>query len=149
MQVRYVMTRGAERVAPGETVQAAARRMKETGVGALVVCDDDERAVGMLTDRDIVVRSTAEAADPARALVRGAMTPQLVTCDAEADLADAARVMAERGVRRLVVMDEDERIVGLLSVDDVALYSRDLAGEVIEHARAPDRPVQRVWPWWE
>ena len=150
MLVKDVMTRRAETISPDETLQSAARRMREVGVGALAVCEEDH-LVGVLTDRDIVVRSTAEARDPAEADVRSAMTPQVVSCPEDADLADAATVMEEKGVRRVAVLDAEERLVGFLSVDDVALASPELAGEIVEHARAPEQaPAHRgVWPWWE
>lgn len=149
MLVRDVMTRRAETIAPDATIQAAARRMKEVGVGALVVCEQDH-LLGMLTDRDIVVRATAEARDPARTDVRSAMTPQVVTCSEDAELAGAAQTMEERGVRRVAVVDAEEHLVGMLSVDDLALHSRELAGEIIEHVHEPGRPIHHgPWPWWE
>jgi len=149
MLVSEVMTRRAETVGPGETLQSAARRMREVGVGALAVCEED-RLVGFLTDRDVVVRAVADGADPRVADVRSAMTPQAVTCPEDEELVEAARIMERQGVRRLVVVDEEERVVGMLSLDDVALVSPDLAGEILEHARAPERPIAPVrWPWWE
>jgi CBS domain-containing protein len=149
MLVSDVMTRGAETIGPEESIQAAARRMRETGVGMLVVCEG-VHPVGILTDRDIVVRSTAEGLDPAVAGVRSAMTAQVVSCSEDADLAEAARIMEQRAVRRVIVLDAEEALVGMLSVDDVALVRPELAGEIVEHVRAPGRPFQRgPWPWWQ
>ncbi len=149
MLVRDAMTYRAEAVGPGETLEAAARRMRDAGVGALVVCDDG-RVLGILTDRDIVIRSTAEGASPASVDVRSAMTSQVVACREDDDLEGAAARMAHGAVRRVVVLDASDRLVGMLSVDDVALRSPALAGEIVEHVRAPERPVQRgPWPWWE
>jgi CBS domain-containing protein len=149
MLVGEIMTRRAEAVAPGETLEAAARQMKACGVGALVVCEGD-RPVGILTDRDIVVRCVAEGGNPARADVRSAMTPQVVECGEEDALEDAVRRMAERAVRRLVVLDASRRLAGVLSVDDVARRAPALAGAVVEHLQAPERPLrQGPWPWWE
>jgi CBS domain-containing protein len=149
MLVASAMTHRAETIAPGEPLAAAARRMRDVGVGALAVCED-ERVVGLLTDRDIVVRAVAAGRDLATTDVRSAMTSQIVTCRVDEDLVDAAAAMEGAGVRRLVVLDAADRLAGLLSVDDVALKSPTLAGEIIEHARAPERPVLRgPWPWWE
>jgi CBS domain-containing protein len=149
MRVRDAMTHRAETIGPDETLQAAARTMKERGVGALVVSDDG-RVLGILTDRDIVVRSTAEGSSPAEVDVRSAMTPQVVECCEEDELEGAAALMAHGAVRRLVVLDSGKRLVGLLSVDDVALRSPALAGEIVEHVLAPERPVRRgPWTWWE
>lgn len=149
MLVKDAMTRWAEVIAPQATLQAAARRMREAGVGALAVCEQD-RMIGLLTDRDIVVRATAEGRDPTAADVRSAMTPQVIACSEEDDLARAAALMGEHAVRRMVVLDAEERPVGVLSVDDLASYSPALAGEVIERTHDPERPIRRgPWPWWE
>jgi CBS domain-containing protein len=149
MLVRDVMTYRAEAIGPLETLQTAARRMKQLDVGALVVCDDD-RLVGIVTDRDIVVRSTAEGASPAEADVRSAMTPQVIECCQDDELEEAATRMAHSAVRRLVVLDASRKLIGVLSVDDIALRSPALAGGIVEHVRAPERPVRRgPWPWWE
>lgn len=149
MLVREAMTLRAETIGPDATVRTAARRMKERDVGALVVCED-ESVVGVITDRDIVVRTLAEGWDPDASLVRAAMTPQVVECTDAEELEGAVTRMERGAVRRVVVLDTGRRLVGLLSVDDVALHSPALAGEIIEHVRAPERPIQRgPWPWWE
>lgn len=149
MLVRDAMTYRAETIGPLETLQAAARRMKQLGVGALVVCDDGH-LLGILTDRDIVVRSTAEGASPAEADVRSAMTPQVIECCEDDELEGAASRMEQGAVRRLVVLDAAKTPIGMLSVDDIALRSPALAGEIVEHVRAPERPIRRgPWPWWE
>jgi CBS domain-containing protein len=149
MLVRDAMTHPAETVGPDETLREAARMMKERGVGALVVCGEG-RVLGILTDRDIVVRSTAAGASPAEADVRSAMTPQAVSCCEDDELDEAATRMAHGAVRRLVVLDAAKRLAGILSVDDIALRSPALAGEIVEHVRAPERPIRRgPWPWWE
>jgi CBS domain-containing protein len=149
MLVRDAMTHRAETIGPDETLQAAARRMKQADVGALIVCDD-ARVIGILTDRDIVVRSIADGRGPAEAEVRSAMTPQVVECCEDDELEGAATRMARGAVRRLVVLDASRKLVGVLSVDDVALHSPALAGEIVEHVRAPERPISRgPWPWWE
>ncbi len=140
MLVRDAMTWRAETIGPDETLQAAARRMRELDIGALPVCEQD-RLVGMLTDRDIVIRSIAEGSDPSRATVRGAMTPQVIYCFEDDNVAGAARLMEERAVRRLMVLDSRKRLVGMLSVDDLAVVDRALAAEVIEHSREPGLPI--------
>ncbi len=142
MIVRDAMTRRAETIGPGETLQAAARKMRELDIGALPVCHQD-RLVGMLTDRDIVIRSTAEGLDPARAMVADAMTPQVIYCFDDEDIYSAARLMEDRAVRRLMVLDSGKRLVGLLSVDDLSLVSQAAAAGVVEHARAPEGPEGR------
>jgi CBS domain-containing protein len=149
MLVRNVMTPRAETIGPGETLESAASRMREVGVGALVVREEEE-LLGIITDRDIVVRSTAQGRNPAQADVRSAMTPQVISCREDEELEGAVRRMEEGAVRRVVVLNEEQQLVGLLSVDDIALRSPALAGEIIEHVLAPERPIQRgTWGWWE
>lgn len=149
MLVRDAMTDRAETIGPDETLQAAASRMRDLGVGALVVREED-RVIGILTDRDIVVRGVAEGRGPADAPVRSAMTPQVIDCCEDEELEEAVTRMERGAVRRVVVLDAAGRLVGMLSVDDVALRSPALAGEIIEHVRAPERPIRRgPWTWWE
>jgi CBS domain-containing protein len=147
MLVKDVMTGTPVTIGPAATQQVAARMMREGAIGALVVCDAG-RPLGVVTDRDIVVRGVAEGDDPILAEVRAVMTPQVVHCCIDDDLDEAARKMAAHAVRRMVVVDSAEKPVGVLSVDDVALHDPALAGEIIESARVPERPSRRFpWPW--
>lgn len=150
MLVRDVMTSGVETIGPDATIEAAARKMRDEAIGALVVRASDDRLLGIITDRDIAVRVVAGGRNPARTKVRSAMTTQLIECEDDEDLEAAAMRMVRGAVRRVAVIDAADRLVGMLSIDDVALKSPALAGEIVEHVRAPDRPVQRgPWPWWE
>jgi CBS domain-containing protein len=150
MLVRDAMTFGAGTIGVNDTIAAAARQMRDEGIGALVVTDDAGHVAGILTDRDIAVRAVAEGMDPKRTLVRAAMTSQVLECEDVEELESAVSRMEHGAVRRIVVVDAADRLVGLLSVDDVALRSPALAGEILEHVRAPERPIQRgPWPWWE
>lgn len=147
MLVREAMTRSVETIGPADRVQSAAAKMRAAGVGLLAVCEDGA-PVGVLTDRDIAVRSAAEGKDPARVTVREAMTPQILSCRDSDTLEAAVARMREYAIRRIIVLDVAERLAGILSVDDIALHSPALAGEILEHALAPDRPVApRMWPW--
>ncbi len=142
MLVRDAMTPRAEVVGPGETLQAAALKMRGYNVGALPVADG-EHLVGMITDRDIAIRAVAAGKDPTRALVREAMTPQVVCCFEDEDTLEAARIMEDKAIRRLMVVDRDERLVGVLTVDDLASAARQerLAGEVIDSATSLRPPA--------
>jgi CBS domain-containing protein len=139
MFVREVMTTPAATVGVGETLDAAARKMRELGVGALPVVDRGALA-GMVTDRDLAVRATAAGADPTGTVVGDVMTPQLFSCGEDDDLEDAARIMEERGVRRLLVLDREGHLAGMLSVDDLANASMALAADVLRHGRDPSLP---------
>jgi CBS domain-containing protein len=141
MLVGEAMTPRAEVVRPDETLQAAALKMRGLNVGALPVADG-EHLVGMITDRDIAIRAVAAGKDPTRTLVREAMTPQVVWCFEDQDTLEAARIMEDKAIRRLMVVDRDERLVGILTVDDIASGARQerLAGEVIDSAVAMRPP---------
>jgi CBS domain-containing protein len=138
MQVREVMTRGAECIAPDDSLQEAAQKMKDRDVGPLPVCDRD-RLVGMITDRDITVRATADGLDPKATRVREVMTPQVVYCFEDQDVEVAAYLMEENQVRRLVVLNRDRRLVGIVSLGDLAVETGDehLAGRTLERVSEP------------
>jgi len=141
MHVRDVMTRGAECARPEDTLQHAAERMKELDVGVLPVCEND-RIVGMVTDRDITVRATADGATPGSARVRDVMTPDVVYCFEDQDAAEASRLMKDHQIRRLAVMNRDKRLVGIVSLGDLAVETGDehLAGHTLEAVSEPNRP---------
>jgi CBS domain-containing protein len=142
MQVKEVMTRGAECVRPDDTLQEAARKMKGMEVGPLPVCDRD-RLVGMLTDRDIVVRAVAEGQDARTAKVRDAMTEGIFYCFEDDDVSEAARLMREKQVRRLVVLNRDKRLTGIISLGDLAVETRgdpQVAGKTLERVSEPSTP---------
>lgn len=134
MLIGDVMTRRVETVDPVESLQSAAARMRRCGIGVLPVLEEGV-PVGMLTDRDITVRATALGKDPKKTLVREIMTATVVTCREEDPVAEAERLMEERAVRRLVVLDSWHRMVGIISLDDIATLPGETrrAGEILEH----------------
>ena len=141
MRISEVMTRGVECTRPDATLQEAAAKMKSLDVGPLPVCDNN-RLVGMVTDRDITVRATAEGRPPDRVHVRDIMTPEVVYCFDDALVEDAARMMDEHQIRRLVVLDHDKHMVGIVSLGDIAVETGDekLVGSALEGISAPSRP---------
>ena len=118
-QVREVMTSSPRTVEPGATIQEVARLMGDEDVGSLPIVDGD-RLVGTVTDRDIVVRVVAEGKDPQSLTVREAASTDLVTVDPDQGLDEALRLMAKHQVRRLPVVEEDGRLVGIVAQADVA-----------------------------
>ncbi len=149
MLVSEAMTRRAEMIGPDESLEDAARRMRDVGVGALAVSVDGE-TIGVITDRDLVVRGIAAGVDLGTATVRSVMTPVVIECAEDEPLGVAATHMEEGAVRRALVVNARHDVVGMLSVDDVALHDTALAGEILAKAREPGRPVHRgPWPWWE
>jgi CBS domain-containing protein len=141
MKVSDVMTQGVECIPPDTTLQQAAIRMKALDVGSLPVCDND-RLVGMITDRDMTVRAVATGADPGRARVRDAMTPKIIYVFEDQDIKEAADLMKEKQIRRLPVLNRSKRLVGIVSLGDLAVESGDeeLAGATLEAVSEPAVP---------
>jgi CBS domain-containing protein len=139
MLVTNVMTKGAECVRPTNSLQEAAQRMRNLDVGTLPVCGGDDRLVGMITDRDITVRAVAEACDPRTTTVQGVMTPDVVYCFEDQDVQEAAQRMQEYQVRRLVVLNREKRLAGIVSLGDLAVETGDdkLAGKTLEQVSLP------------
>lgn len=130
MRVGDVMTRGVETTTAGATLQAAALVMREAGVGMLPVMEGP-RPVGVVTDRDITVRATANGLDPKTTHVSDVMTRSVVYCAEDASPGEAAQLMENRTIRRLLVLDRDGRMVGVVALDDLAmLEAEDRAGPV-------------------
>jgi CBS domain-containing protein len=141
MRVNEVMTKTAECIRPDASIQEAAERMKALAVGALPVCADD-RLVGMITDRDITVRATAAGQDPGGTRVRDAMTPEIAWCFDDELITNAVRLMEEKQIRRLPVLNRDKRLVGIVSLGDLAVKTGDeaLAGAILEQVSEPAAP---------
>ena len=142
MQVKDVMTRGVECVRPDDNIAAAAQKMKDLDVGALPVCGEGDRLKGMITDRDITVRATAGCCDPGGTRVSDAMTPNVIYVFEDQDVTEAARLMKENQVRRLVVLNRDKRLVGIVSLGDLAVETGNekLAGNTLEAVSEPAQP---------
>jgi len=145
MRVQDVMTREVEYVHPDSTVAEAASKMKQRDIGPLPVCSDGW-VVGMLTDRDITIRSTANGEDPNVTRVRDIMTPEVVACGEDQLVSDAARLMQERQVRRLLVLNRNKQLVGIVSLGDLAIQTGDqqFAGEILEQVSEPAPPALGV-----
>jgi CBS domain-containing protein len=126
------MTSNPRSVDTSSTVVEAARLMKEADVGPIPVVDGD-RLVGIVTDRDIAIRVVAEGKDPQSVTVGEIASKDLVTVDPQQELDEALRLMAQHQVRRLPVVEEDGRLVGILAQADVAQQGDDTkTGQVVE-----------------
>jgi CBS domain-containing protein len=137
MQVSQILTREVETIRPETTVKEAAQRMRSMDVGSLPVCDG-RHLLGMVTDRDITVRITAEGRDPANTPVQVAMTPDVAFVFEDQDVQDAARIMRERQIRRLPVLSRDKQLVGILALGDIATTGQDrLSGDALEQISEP------------
>ncbi|HEY5870136.1 MAG TPA: CBS domain-containing protein [Candidatus Tectomicrobia bacterium] len=141
MRLKEVMTPGVEVIAPEATLQQAAAKMRRLNIGPLPVCDGDQ-LVGMLTDRDITVRAVAEGCDPTSTTVREAMTPDIAYCFDDQAIEDAIQMMEQYQIRRLPILDRDKRLVGMVSLGDLAVSSGDQqqVGETLKQVSEPAEP---------
>ena len=129
---REIMTGSAECVRADETLEQAARKMKDLDVGALPICGEDNRLKGMLTDRDIVIKCLAEGGDPRTAKAGDFGRGKPVTIGADDSVEEAIHTMQNEQVRRLPVIDGHD-LVGMLSQADIARnYPEDRVGELVE-----------------
>jgi CBS domain-containing protein len=137
MQVSQILTRDVETIRPDTTVKEAAQRMRSMDVGSLPVCDG-RRLLGMVTDRDITIRITAEGRDAANTPVQEAMTPDVAFVFEDQDVQEAAKLMRERQIRRLPVVNRDKHLVGILALGDIATTGDDrLSGDALEQISEP------------
>lgn len=136
MKVREAMTPQAHWVGPDMSLKEVAQKMREKNIGALPVGEND-RLIGLVTDRDICCRAVAEGHDPSKTKVGDIMSKKISYCFDDQDLEDAAHAMEEQHIRRLAVLNRKKRIVGMLSTSDLATHGqRALAGEVLEKVAA-------------
>lgn len=139
MKVKKAMHQGVVWVSPDTPVTEVARKMRESDVGAIPVGEND-RLIGMITDRDIVCRAVADEKNVAKLTARDVMTPGISYCEADADIEDALETMEKKKIRRLPVIDENRRMVGMLSLGDVShAVSGDLTAEVVKAVSAHHR----------
>jgi CBS domain-containing protein len=148
MKVHEIMTAHARCIGPENTLVEAAGLMRELDVGALPVLENGELA-GMLTDRDLVVRAIADGRDPNETPVRDAMSPSAMFVLADQEVEEAVRVMQQRQVRRLPVLDRARRLVGIVSLGDIAVASHPAFGgmalrDVSESERTLGHPGART-----
>jgi CBS domain-containing protein len=138
MQVFEAMTPNVVSAMPETTLMDAALIMKNLDVGPLPVVDEG-RLVGVITDRDITVRATAEGRDPNTTRVGEVMSPEVVTCAEGDDVRAAARLMQDAQLRRLLVVDGAGNLTGIVSLGDLVLQTGDdrLAGETLEKVSEP------------
>jgi CBS domain-containing protein len=118
-QIKDVMTPRCEWIAPEKSANDAAQIMQQQDIGFLPVAEND-RLIGMVTDRDIVLRTLAQAKDPAVTQVRDVMTPKTYYCYDDQDVEDVCNNMGEIQVRRLPVVNREKRLVGIVSLGDLA-----------------------------
>jgi CBS domain-containing protein len=131
--VREAMHKGCECIGEKQTLLDAAKRMEELDIGAMPICGDDDRLKGMLTDRDIVVKALAQGKTPATTRCGEFAQGSTVWIRADASLEQALSLMREHAVKRMPVIDENQRLCGIVTEADVATHSPEQkTGEFVE-----------------
>jgi CBS domain-containing protein len=137
MKVRDVMHKGVVSIEPDATLAAVAAKMREHDIGCVPVCEKIGKPLGMITDRDITLRAFASGKDVAKLAAKDVMTPDLVYCQASEEAEDAMRIMESKQIRRLPVLDESNKLVGMLALGDISsAMAQGLTGEVTKAVSA-------------
>ena len=140
MKLSEIMTRDVEVMQPDDSLQSAAKKMRDRNIGFLPVCDG-ETLIGVLSDRDLTIRALAEGMDVSIMLGRDLMTTPAISVFDDQEVEEAARIMEENQIRRLVVVGrEEKRLVGVISLGDLARnQTADLSGQVLQKVSEPDK----------
>lgn len=145
MQVREIMTDNPAYCMPDTKTNEAAKRMVECDCGELPVVDEQRKPLGVVTDRDIVVRVVARDMDPRQAPVREAMTSPAVTVTPETSLEECRRLMEEKQIRRVPVVDGNGVLVGMVALADVVRHApSEAAAELVRDVSAPTGAPSQV-----
>lgn len=138
MKVNEFMSKNVVSVAPDTSIIEIARLMKDNNIGSLPVVKEN-KVIGIVTDRDIVLRDIAEGKDIKKVTAKDVMTTGVTTATPEMDIHEAAKIMSEKQVRRLPVVEKNNQIIGMLALGDIAVYSKleDDAGEALSDISKP------------
>jgi CBS domain-containing protein len=131
MQIHQVMTERVSTVGPDTRIPEVARIMRDEDIGSMPVVEND-RLIGMVTDRDIVTRVVAEDKDPRAVIAREAMSPKILYCFDDQSVEDVLQNMGDNQIRRLPVVNRDKRLVGVVSLGDLAKAATAKAGDALE-----------------
>ena len=137
MKLREIMTSNVEVIHPDDTLQTAAEKMRDRDIGFLPVCDGD-RLIGVLTDRDLITRALAEGTESKAMLGRDLVTSPAIYCFDDQNVDEAAKLMHDNQIRRLVILNRDKRMVGVISLGDLAMNIDDKkSGDVLQSVSEP------------
>ena len=138
MELKKIMTQGVEVISADATVREAAQKMKSFDIGILPVVEDGQ-LVGVVTDRDIVLRVIAQGLDPGKTRVHDAMTSSVIYCFEDQDVEEAARTMMDNQIRRLLILNRNKQPIGMVSLGDISVHTQDekLAGQILRHVSEP------------
>jgi CBS domain-containing protein len=143
MKIMEIMTRDPELISPDASIKDAAKRMKDENIGALPIGEND-RLIGMVTDRDIAMRGVAEGRAPETTPVRDVMSEKILYCFEDDDIEDAAQCMAEHQVRRLPILNRDKRLTGIVSLADIAQTGEECEKTALEGVSEPSSEPRKM-----
>ena len=143
MQVQEIMSHDVELIDPNSTIRDAACKLRAEDIGALPVGEND-RLIGMITDRDMVIRCVADDRQPSKCLVRDAMSKKICYCFEDDDLDEAAQLMADHQVRRLPVLNRNKRLVGMISLADISRCEPHIVKTALEGISQPSGASRRM-----
>ena len=142
-QLKEVMTQDIQVIHPNASLKEVAIKMKELNCGAMPVCEND-KLLGMVTDRDIVIRTLADNRDPNTTYAKEVMSSPIIYFFEDQEIDEAARLMEVKKIRRLVILNRKKRLVGIVSLGDLAVRtgSGELSGEILGKVSEPYNPQQ-------
>ncbi len=146
MKIKDIMSKNVEIVSPDTLLHEVAQKMQQSDCGSILVGKDD-RLVGVITDRDLALRCVAKSHDPAATKAEQVMTKEILYCRDSDEIEDVALNMTKNKVRRLPVLDKEKRLVGIVSLGDLASHSTDhhylICGKALGHICAvPNQTVK-------
>lgn len=145
MQVQEIMTKNPACVTPEQKSNEAAKMMVQCDCGELPVVDDKRKPLGVVTDRDIVVRVVARDQNPRECPVREAMTGPAVTVTVDTSVEECRRLMEEKQIRRIPVVDKSGAVIGIVALADIVRHANeDAAAELVRDVSAPTREPSQV-----
>jgi CBS domain-containing protein len=131
MRCEQIMKRTVECVTPEDTVQAAARKMRDDNIGFLPVCQDGQKVVGTVTDRDIAIRACADDRSASATRVKEVMTRDVVACRPSDDVSTAQELMGQRHKSRMLCIDDSGKLAGVISLSDLAQLAPDASARTL------------------
>jgi CBS domain-containing protein len=139
--LKQIMTPQVDVISPDATAEDASTKMRDLNIGAIPVCDE-EGLIGMLTDRDLVVRVMAQRRDPKAVRVGEAMSTEVSYCFEDDNVEKAAQLMSQKQIRRLPILSKSKQLVGIVSLGDLAVHGTDAktSGNVLEQVSHPAQP---------
>jgi len=141
MKLKDIMTTDVLFVASDTPIRDVARKMEQNDIGAVPVCDG-QKVLGIITDRDIAIRVVGRGLSPQECTVADIMSSPIVWCYEDCEVEEAARLMETRQIRRLIVVDRQKKLVGVLALGDVATRANEkIAGEALEKISEPPHPI--------